>query len=325
MKAVVWTHAGPPEVLQLQEVEKPAPKANEVLIKIHATSATAGDCGLRKSNTPRLFKLFGVTAPGPLILGQELAGEIEAIGAAVTRCQPGAQVVAWTGLRLGTYAQYICLSEKAVMAIQPPTMTYAEAAPLAVGGLDAAYFMRSAHIQPAERVLIIGAGGSMGTYAVQMAKALGAHVTGVDSSGKLEMLRAIGADQVIDYAQQDFRRSGAMYDVIFDVISEGGYARNTALLTSGGRYLLANPHTFDMLRERWLRLRHADKRLIPWAIRSAGQYAEDFAFLKGLIAGGKIKTVIDRVYPLEEVAAAHRYVETGQKKGQVILSVAHEA
>src|SRR6266571_4404869 len=202
MKAIVCTKFGPPDVLQLQEVAKPAPKDNEVLIRIYATTVTAADCELRGLKVPLAFRLplriyLGRIRPGPIILGQELAGEIEAVGKEVTRFRKGDQVFGWSGLGLGAYAEYTCLPEKGVLAIKPSNITYEESAPLSVGGLEAVYFLRKGNIQSGQKVLIHGAGGSIGTFAIQLAKYFGADVTGVDSTGKLDMLRSIGAEQVI--------------------------------------------------------------------------------------------------------------------------------
>jgi NADPH:quinone reductase-like Zn-dependent oxidoreductase len=330
MKAIAWTRYGPPEVLQLREVTKPAPKDNEVLIRVHATTVTAGDCGLRGLRFPLAFQLplrlfLGVRRPRRVItLGQELAGEIEAVGSAVTRFQTGDQVCGWCGFGLGAYAEYKCLPESGVLTIKPSAMTYEEAATLPVGGLEAAYFVRRGAIQRGEKVLICGAGGSIGTYAVQIAKYYGAVVTGVDSAEKLDMLRSIGADHVIDYAREDFTKSGDIYDVIFDVVGKSAFSRSLRSLAPHGRYLLGNPRLFQRMRGRWV-ARSGGKTVIAWASRSASEHAEEFTFLKQLIETGVVTSVIDRSYPLEQTAEAHRYVETGRKLGHVVITVGHDS
>src|SRR6266571_1225747 len=300
MKAIVCTKFGPPDVLQLQEVAKPAPKDNEVLIRIYATTVTAADCDLRGLKVPRAFRLplriyLGRIRPGPIILGQELAGEIEAVGKEVTRFRKGDQVFGWSGLGLGAYAEYTCLPEKGVLAIKPSNITYEEAAPLSVGGLEAVYFLRKGHIHSGQKVLIHGAGGSIGTFAVQLAKYFGADVTAVDSTGKLDTLRSIGADQVIDYTQEDFTKNGETYDVIFDVVGKSSFSRSVRSLTLNGRYLLANPRLSHRVRGRWTAMR-SSKKVIPWKARAASEYREDCKFLTELIEAGKIQSVIDRCY-----------------------------
>jgi len=330
MKAMVLTKFGPPDVLQLQEVAKPTPKDHEVLIRIYATTVTAGDCELRSLKAPlalrlpiRIFVgLIRLIRPRPMILGQELAGEIEAVGKEVTRLRQGDQVFAWTGLGLGAYAEYKCLPEDGVLAIKPATMTYEEAAALPVGGLEAVYFLKRGNIQSGQKVLIHGAGGSIGTFAIQLAKYFGANVTGVDSTGKLDMLRSIGADQVIDYTQADFTKNGETYDVIFDVVGKSSFSRSIRSLKHNGRYLLGNPRLSQRVRGRWAS-RRSSKKVIPWAARAASETTEDINFLKELIEAGKIHSVIDRCYPLEQTAEAHRYVDTGHKKGNVVITVAH--
>jgi NADPH:quinone reductase-like Zn-dependent oxidoreductase len=326
MKAIVWTKYGPPDGLQLKDVAKPTPKDHEVLIRIYATTVTAGDCQLRSLRLPLALRLpiriyMGLIRPRNMILGQELAGEIEAIGKEVTRFRTGDQVVAWTGFKLGAYAEYTCLPEDGVLFIKPSTLTYEEAAALPVGGLEAVSFMRKGHIQSGEKVLIYGTGGSIGTFAIQLAKYFGADVTGVDSTRKLDMLRSLGADQVIDYTQEDFTKNGETYDVIFDVVGKSSFSRSIRSLKHNGRYLLGNPRLSQRVQGRWTS-RRSSKKVIPWAARTASEYTEDIKFLKELIEAGKIQSVIDRCYPLEQTAEAHRYVDTGQKKGNVVITVA---
>jgi NADPH:quinone reductase-like Zn-dependent oxidoreductase len=261
MQAVVWTAYGPPEVLRLKEVPKPAPQDNEVLIGIHAATVLAGDCEARSLEFPLWLALpmrlyVGLTKPTRItILGQELAGEIEAVGADVKSFKPGDQVFAALGLGMGAYAEYICLPEnpdemQGVLAIKPSNTTY-EADAVPVGGLNALYFLRKASIQSGQTVLINGAGGSIGTIAIQLAKSFGAEVTAVDSTGKLEVLRSIDADHVIDYTQGDFTQSGQTYDVIFDVVGKSSYSGCIRSLKPNGRYLIAYPGLSQMVRGRW--------------------------------------------------------------------------
>ncbi len=330
MKAIVWTAYGPPEVLQLEEVQKPTPKANEVLIRIVATTVTAGDCEARNLKFPILFRLLvrmyvGLRKPRRItILGQELAGEIEAIGKDVKRFKAGDQVFGTTGLGFGAYAEYICLPEKSamgVLATKPANMTYEETAAVPTGGLEALHFIRKGNIQRGEKVLIIGAGGSIGTFAVQLAKHFGAEVTGVDSTSKLDMLRSIGANHVIDYTQEDFTKSGETYDVIFDVMGKSSFSGSVRSLKQNGRYLLGNAGLPQMVRGRWTSITTSKKVIIG----AANQKNEDLLFIKALIEVGKIKSVIDRRYPLEQMADAHRYVESGHKKGNVVITIDHNS
>ena len=325
MKAIVWTKYGPPDGLQLREIEKPNPKDNEVLIRIVATTVTAGDCEIRSLNIPSLFRLpmriyMGFRKPRDIILGQELAGEVDSVGKDVKLFKKGDQVFATTGFSFGAYAEYKCLPEEpkmGVLANKPVNMTYEEAAAVPTGGLEALYFLRKANIQSGQKVLIIGAGGSIGTFAVQLARHFGAEVTGVDSTEKLDMLRSIGAAHVIDYTREDFTKNGETYDVIFDIMGKSSFSGSIKSLKQSGRYLIGNPGLTQIIRGRWISMRSSKKVIIGAAI----QKIEDLIFLKELIEVGKIKSVIDRRYPLEQTAEAHRYVDTGQKKGNVVITI----
>jgi len=328
MKAIVWTKYGSADGLQFREIAKPAPKANEVLIKVHAATAATPDTEFRRLKLPLLFAIplrlyIGFIKPTRItILGTEFAGEIESAGKDVTLYKPGDQVFGYTGLGMGTYAEYLCLAEKpsalaSVMAKKPADITYEEAAALPFGGLEALHSLRQANIQPGQKVLIVGAGGSIGTYAVQLAKHYGAEVTGVDKPGKLEMLRSIGADHVIDYAKEDFTKNGQTYDVILDTIAKSPFLRSLRSLKEHGTYLNANPGLFGRIRMRWIP-KSSSKRVITW---TAGYTVENLNALKELVEAGTIKPVIDRRYPLEQIAEAHRYVESGHKKGSVVITV----
>jgi len=332
MKAIVWTKYGSADGLQLREVAKPTPKDNEVLIKVHAATASTADTELRRLKLPLLFAIplrlyIGLGKPTRItILGTEFAGEIVAAGKDVTRYQPGDQVFGYTGLGMGTYAEYMCLPEKpsgmaGVLAKKPANMTYEEAAAVPFGGLEALHSLRKANIQSGQKVLIIGAGGSIGTCAVQLAKHFGAEVTAVDKPGKLEMLRSISADHVIDYTQEDFTKSGQTYDVIFDTVGKSSFSGSLRSLKENGTYLNANPGLLGSVRMRWTSKR-SSKRVIPW---TAGYTANNLLALKELIEAGTIKAVIDRRYPLEQTAEAHRYVEKGHKKGNVVITLEHNS
>jgi NADPH:quinone reductase-like Zn-dependent oxidoreductase len=329
MRAIVWTKFGPPDVLQLKEVEKPTPNEDEVLIRIVAATVTTGDCEQRSLKMPiwyslpmRVYMRFA-GSQGVIILGMDLAGEIESVGVDVKRFRKGDQVFAATGLTgMGAYAEYICLPEEpeeGAMAIKPTNMTYEEAASVPTGGLEALCFLRQGNVQSGQKVLINGAGGTIGTYAVQLAKFFGAEVTGVESTGKLDMLRSIGADHVIDYTQEDFTKSGKTYDFILDVVSKSPFSGSIRSLNQNGRYLIANPGLLQVVRGRWTS-KTSSKKVIFGA---AYQKTEDLIYLKELIEAGKIKSVIDRRYPLEQTAEAHRYVEKGVKKGNVIITMEH--
>ena len=328
MKAIVWTKYGSPDVLQLKEVETPAPRENEVLIKIHAATASTADTEFRRLKLPFFFAFFlrlylGFTRPTRItILGTEFAGEIVEVGKEITQYKPGDQVYGYTGLGMGTYAEYLCLPDKpsalaSVMAKKPVNVTYEEAAAVPFGGLEALHSLRQANIQRGQKVLIVGAGGSIGTYSVQLAKHYGAEVTGVDKPGKLEMLRSIGADHVIDYTKEDFTKNSQTYDVILDTINKSPFLRSLRSLKEHGTYLNANPGLFGGL---WMRLtpKSSSKRVIRW---TAGYTVNNLLAVKELVESGTIKPVIDRTYPLEQIVEAHRYVDTGNKKGNVVITM----
>lgn len=326
MKAIVWTKYGSPGALQLREVETPTPKKNEVLIKVHAAAASQADTEFRRLKLPLLFALplrlyLGFLKPiRKTVLGTEFAGEIVSVGKDVTQYKPGDEVYGYTGLGMGTYAEYLCLSEKpsalaSVMSIKPANLTHEEAAAAPFGGLEALHSLRQANIQHGQKVLIVGAGGSIGTYSVQLAKHYGAEVTGVDHTVKLDMLRSIGADHVIDYTREDFTKNGQTYDVIMDTIGKSPFLRSLRSLKEHGIYLNANPGLVGGLWMRWLS-KNSGKRVITW---TAGYTTKNLLALKELFEAGKIKPVIDRRYPLAQTAEAHRYVDSGLKKGNVVI------
>lgn len=328
MKAILWTKYGSPDGLQLNEVEEPTPNDNEVLIKIHAATASRADTEFRRLKLPFLFSIpirlyIGVIRPTRIkILGTEFAGEIVATGKEVTKYQTGDQVYGYTGLGMGTYAEYLCLPEEpsalaSVMGKRPLNITYEEAAAVPFGGLEALHSLERVNIQPGDKVLIVGAGGSIGTYSVQLAKHYGAEVTGVDSTGKLDMLRSIGADHVIDYRREDYTKNGQKYDVIMDTIGGSPFAGSIRSLNENGTYLNVNPKMVHRLQMGWTS-GGSNKKLLSW---EAGYTTENLSKLKELIEAGAIKPVIDRTYPLEQIAEAHRYVETDQKKGNVVIVI----
>lgn len=330
MKAIIWTKYGSPDGLQLKEVEKPMPKDNEVLIKIHASSVIAGDCEMRRLELPLMFsfpvRLYaGFLKPKRIvILGQELAGEVVEVGRNVTSYKVDDQVFGTTGFKFGTYTEYICLPEKpdgaqGTLAPKPTNLTYEEAAAIPTAGLEALHFLRRANIQSGKKVLIVGAGGSIGTFSIQLAKYLGAEVTGVDSTDKLDMIRSLGADHVIDYTKGDYTQSGETYDLIIDVVGKVSVARRLKLLKDDGYYFLAYAGLSHILLGIWVST-ISNKKL---KIEASSQSKEDLIFLRELVEVGKIKPVIDRSYPLEKIAEAHRYAETGKKVGNVVINIGH--
>lgn len=301
MKAIICAKSGTPDVLQLREVAKPAPADNEVLIKVHASSVTAGDVMLRKLKFPLtvVFRLMGI--PRKEVPGHELAGEVEAVGSAVTRFKKGDQVFGTTtGLRAGANAQYVCVPEewsKGVLAIKPANLSYAQAAVLPVGGMAALFLLQKASVEPGQKVLVYGASGSVGTYAVQLARHFGAEVTGVSSARNVELVQSLGASKVIDYTKEDFTRGGETYDVIFDAVGKISAAQSQAALAAGGTFVTVQSSTSEEI--------------------------ANLLLLQELAEAGEITPVIDRCYTLAETAVAHTYAETGRKRGNVAILIDH--
>lgn len=322
MKAVTYTKYGAPSVLQIEEIAKPAPRKNEVLVRVYATTVTPSDMLLRSGKFPILFWLparilYGITNPRRLIPGYELAGEVVAVGKDVTRFRKGDQVFGGTAWKMSCSAEYICLPEEGMITIKPANMTYQEAAAFCDGACTALHFLRKANIQPGKKVLINGASGSVGTFAVQLGKHFGAEVTGVCSTTNLELVRSLGADQVIDYTRADFAKSGQAWDIIFDAIGKSSFPHCKPALKPDGIYLTTaiNPAIIPYML--WTSLAGGKRARTAMSIVNP----EDLDFLKGIIAAGKIKSVIDRCYPLEQIAEAHQYVEKGRKKGNVVITV----
>ena len=322
MNAIVYTKFGPPEVLQLKEVEKPAPKDDEVLIKIFATTVAAEDPGMRGSPG-----LNGFGKPKKPILGFYLAGEVETAGKEVKRFKKGDQVYGNTGLSLlSAYAEYICMPEGGALAKMPAKLTYEEAAAVPNGALTALPFLRDqGNIQRGQKVLIIGASGAVGTSAVQLARYFGAEVTGICSTKNIELVKTLGADQVVDYTKDDFTRSGLTYDIIFDAVGKSSFSRCKGLLSENGVYLTTVPSLAIIFQALWTSLVGSKKvKFAATGLRPASEKTKDLVFINELIEIGKIKAVIDRCYPLGQIAEAHRYVETGHKKGNVVITVEHK-
>lgn len=321
MKAIICTKYGPPEVLKLSEVDKPTPKDNEVLIKIRATTVSSADILMRKSESfmSRVFLGFSKPRKKYRIMGLELAGEIESVGKDAKRFRPGDQVFGFTGFNPGTYAEFICMKEKGSLAIKPANISYEEAVSMVDGASTALFFLRdNANIQKGQKVLIIGASGGIGTFAVQIAKIFEAEATGICSTSNLELVKSLGADKVIDYTKEDFTKSGERYDVIFDSAGKSSFKLCKASLTENGLYLVT---TGAMIKNYaltyWTKFAGRKKFIFAMSVEKN----EALSFIKTLIEAGRIKPIIDRTYLLEQIVEAHKYVEQGRKKGNIVINV----
>jgi NADPH:quinone reductase-like Zn-dependent oxidoreductase len=322
MKAITYTKYGPPEVLQIEEVAKPSPKDYEILIKTHTTTVTSGDWRVRSLNVPVGFGfisrlVFGVSKPRQSILGTELAGEIESVGKNVKKFKAGDQVFAFSGAAMGCYVEYKCMPEDGAVSLKPANLTYDEAAAISFGGTTALDFFRRGKLQRGEKVLVNGASGGVGTAAVQLAKHFGAEVTGVCSTTNIELVKSIGANHVIDYTKEEFSDNGITYDIIVDTVGTAPYFQIKDSLKDGGRLLMVLGGLPDMLQIPWV-LMTSNKKIIAGP---AGERVEDLDFLAKLAETGEFKPVIDRRYPFEQIVEAHRYVDTGRKKGNVVITL----
>lgn len=331
MKAVIYTEYGPPDVLHLAEVEKPAPKDNEVLIRNHAATVNFGDLMARnyKAISPRQFNMpflfwlmaklsFGIHQPKTTILGNEFAGEVEAVGNAVTHFKPGDRVFGCRGQSMGAYAEYLCVPEDGVLAAIPAQLTYEEAAVIPYGATMALHLLRKVNLQPGQKVLINGASGSIGSAAVQIAKAVGAEVTGVCSAPRVEYVKSLGADQVIDYTKEDFTQNGEIYDLVFDILGKCSFARCKNSLKPNGILLYASFKVKQLIQMLWTSRSGRGKRVV---CEIAPGRVEDLYTVKELMEAGKITAIIDRKFPMEQAAEAHRYVEEGHNKGKVVITM----
>ncbi|MFN8296065.1 MAG: NAD(P)-dependent alcohol dehydrogenase [Chitinophagales bacterium] len=317
MKAAVYNQYGSPEVLQIKEVTKPTPKENEILVRIKATAVNSGDLRLRKADPFAVRLFFGLLKPKTTILGSVFSGEVESIGSAVKKYKVGDAVFGHTDMSFGAYAAYKCLPEDGSLAIKPATVSHVEAAGIPFGGVTALHFLKKAKIQAGQKILVVGASGAVGSAAVQLAKSYGAIVIGVCSTTNMELVKSIGADHVIDYTKEDFTQNGEVYDIIMDTVNTISVSRALKSLSKNGIMILSAAGMPEMLQGLWISM--TSKRKVMTGVIS--HTAADILFLKELIEGGKYKAVIDRTYPLEQIAEAHAYAEKGHKKGNVAIEV----
>lgn len=322
MKAIVWKKYGSADLLELQEIKKPEPKDTEILIKICNTSVNAGDCEMRGLKFPIILKLFirlffGPFRPRNIILGQELSGIVEKVGKKVTRFKVGDEIFGATGLKLGGYAEYTTASEKGCFLIKPACLTFEEAAGISIGGLEARHYLKKFKISKNDKVLINGAGGSIGTVVLQIAKSFGAFVTVVDKKSKFDMLKSLGADRVIDYNYEDYTSKGDKFDLIFDVVGKGPFKKSIDTLNENGNYVIANPKSYHKFLGNFINI-FTNKNIY---FDTSDHSILDLENIKGLVEDGIIKVFIDKVVTLEEVPKAHKYVESGDKKGNLIISM----
>lgn len=326
MKAIVYTKYGPPDVLQLKEVKKPTPKENEILVKVKATTVTVADIRSRSFTVPLLFGqpariTLGFRRPKKSILGLELSGEVESVGKDVKQFKEGDQVFAASQIGYGAYAEYKCLPENGPVSIKPNNLSFEEAAAIPIGARTALFYLRKANIKSGQKVLVYGASGSVGSYAVQIAKYFGADVTGVCSTTNLELVKSLGADQVIDYAREDFSSKGETYDVIFEAVDKSSFSGCMKSLKKDGTYINVTV-PLPGVRMLWTKLTSNRKLILG---QNSPENSEALNFLKELVETGKLKVVIDRYYAFEEIVEAHRYVEKGHKKGNVVITVEHNS
>jgi len=325
MKASVTTRYGPPDVVQVQEVEKPRPRKNEILVKIYATTVTSGDSRLRSFTVPPGFKLitrifFGIRKPRKPILGVELAGEVEDVGTDAKLFKKGDQIFGSGDMSMGCHAEYVAVPENGPVTMKPANMTYEEAAAVPFGALSSLVYLRNfGKIQSGQKVLINGASGALGTYAIQLGKYFGAEMTGICSTANLELVKSLGAERVIDYTKEDFSKTGETYDIIFDTVGKISFSQCKSSLKPKGRFLLGVAGVPQFLQMLWTSIRGGKKVVAGLANFTK----EDLVFVKGLLEAGTIRPVIDRRYPLERIAEAHGYVDQGHKKGSVVITVGH--